>query len=94
MVTVLVTHPVDDYENWKSEFDAFHDNRKASGELTYHICQPIENPNNLIMLFEWDSIENAENFFDSTELRSAMKRAGVIGPPEITFMQVVDYGST
>jgi len=94
MTTILIKHPVEDYDKWKAEFDAFHDHRKASGETSFQINRPIDDPNNLVILFEWDSAENAKAFLDSTDLKEAMQRAGVLGQPEITIMEIADQGST
>ena len=94
MTTILIKHPVEDYDIWKGEFDAFHDYRKASGETCFQIYRPIDDPNYLVILFEWDSAENAKAFLDSTDLKEAMQRAGVSGQPEITIMEIADQGST
>ena len=94
MTTILIKHPVEDYDIWKGEFDAFHDNRKASVETSFQINLPIDDPNNLVILFEWDSAENAKAFLDSTDLKEAMQRAGVSGQPEITIMEIADQGIT
>ena len=94
MIAILIWHPVENYEKWKAEFDAFHDTRKASGELNYQIYRPLDDPNNLVALFEWDSTENAKTFLDSSELKDAMQRAGVSGQPDITIMENADQGGT
>ncbi|HBE92698.1 MAG TPA: cyclase [Gammaproteobacteria bacterium] len=94
MTTVLIKHSVEDFDKWKAEFDAFHDNRKASGEATYQIYRPIDNPNTLVILFEWDSMDNAKSFLESSDLKEAMVRAGVSSEPEITMMEMAGQGST
>ena len=37
MASVLVKHKVENYEKWKTEFDAFIDHRKRSGEKSFQI---------------------------------------------------------
>jgi hypothetical protein len=37
-------------------------------------------------MFEWDSLENAQKYAQSPELKAAMERAGVEGPPDISFL--------
>lgn len=93
MTTVLIKHPVEEYAKWKSAFDDFIDYRKAGGEKSYQICRPIDEPNNVVILFEWDSVENAKKFLDSQDLKDAMQKAGVVGPPEITLMETTAKGS-
>ena len=94
MTTVLIKHPVEDYDRWKTAFDAFHDYRKTGGETRYQIYRPVDDPTNIVILFEWDSVDNAKTFLDLTELKEAMQRAGVSGPPDITIMDMADSGST
>ena len=94
MTAVLIKHPVEDYSRWKEAFDGFIANRKAGGEKSYHICRPIDEPNIVVILFEWDSIANAMAFLDSQDLKQAMQQAGVTGPPEITIMETAAKGDT
>lgn len=94
MTTVLIKHPVQDYDKWKNAFDAFIDNRKAGGEKSYHIYRTINNQSNVIILFEWDNTENAITFLQSDDLKIAMQQAGVAGPPEINIMETADKGET
>jgi hypothetical protein len=92
MTHIIVKHKVNDYPAWKDAFDNFVDFRKSSGEKSYRIFQPGDNTNDLTVLFEWDTRKNAENFFASSELKSAMQRAGVAGEPEIRFLNEVAQG--
>ena len=86
MASMLVQHKVHDYAAWKKVFDSVHDFRVSSGELTQQIFRDAGDPNGLTLLFKWDSIENAQKFAHSPELRAAMEKAGVAGPPSITFL--------
>jgi quinol monooxygenase YgiN len=92
---VLVTqHKVEDYAKWKTEFESSGiDMRKKAGEKSYQIFRTDDDPNNLVMLFQWDSIDNARKFMESNELREGMQKAGVIGQPEIRFLEEVEKGS-
>jgi quinol monooxygenase YgiN len=93
VASVLIKHPVEDFEKWKAGFDAFHDTRKSGGEKSYQIFRTIDDPNNVVALFEWDDIDNARAFLNSSELKDAMEQAGVSGQPEITIMYIADHGS-
>lgn len=92
MTEIMVRHNVQDYAKWKNEFDNFVDTRKSSGEKSYRILHPSDNPNDLVLFFEWDSPENARKFFTSQELGTTMKRAGVTGEPRIEFVSEVAQG--
>ena len=97
MPFVLVTlHKVEDYARWKTEFESGSgiDMRKEAGEKAYQIFHTDDDSNNLAILFEWDSLDNARKFMESNELREKMQKGGVIGEPEIRFLEEVEKGST
>ena len=57
------------------------------------VFRSAENPNEVVILLEWDSLENARRFTQSDDLRAAMQRAGVTGPPDIYFLEEADRTS-
>ena len=93
MTQVLVNHKVKDYDKWKEVFDNFAPTRRTGGEKSYRILRPSENPNDLTLLFEWDTPEHAQTFMKSTELKKAMERGGVAGEPTIQFLTEIDKGT-
>lgn len=89
MVHVLLRHKVSDYANWKSTFDSHLSARKRAGETGFRIFHNLENPHDLFLLLDWESAEAARKFMTSEDLRSAMQKAGVIGPPEVQYLEDV-----
>ncbi|MGA9292278.1 MAG: hypothetical protein WCE54_02125 [Ignavibacteriaceae bacterium] len=87
MAHLLIRHKVKDYPAWKKVFDGFIDTRKAGGEKTYQILHTDNDSNNLVALFEWDSLENAKKFTSSPILKETMGNAGVVEQPEIYFLE-------
>jgi heme-degrading monooxygenase HmoA len=47
-------------------------------------------PNELVILLEWDSSENARRFADAEDLREAMQRAGVADRPDVYVLEEVE----
>ena len=92
MAHLFVKHKVKDYSAWKKVFDGFDDTRKASGEKSYQILHPDNDPNKLFAIFKWDNLENAKKFAGSSELKEAMSNAGVIEQPEIYFLEGYTVG--
>ena len=86
MIQVLVHHEVADYNRWRAVFDAALDFRHTGGEMSCRIFRKAGNPNDLTLLFDWDSPEHAQRFMTSPELRSRMGEAGVQGTPQIEFL--------
>ena len=92
MAYMFVRHSVRDYEAWKSVFDDVSDLRKRSGEKSYQILRQENGSKELVALFEWDSLDNARKYAASPELKEAMQRAGVVGKPEILFLEEAARG--
>lgn len=86
MATMLVQHTVKDFAEWKKVYDSVVDLRASNGELSDQIYRDASDPNKLTVIFKWDSLENARNYAESPELKAAMERAGVEGPPTIIFL--------
>lgn len=86
MASILIQHKVNDYAAWKKVFDSVAEMRTAGGELSAQVFQDASDPNNLTVLNKWNSMENAQKFVHSPELRAAMEKAGVAGAPTIVFL--------
>ena len=87
MATMIVQNQVADYAKWKAAYDDGAALRKSGGEVSDDIYRDADDPNNVTIIFKWDSIENAKKFAMSPELKEAMEKAGVTGPPTISFLK-------
>ena len=86
MASMLVQHNVKDFAEWKRVYDSVADLRSSNGELSDKIYRDASDPNKLTVMFKWDSLENAQKYSQSPELKAAMEQAGVEGPPNIYFL--------
>ena len=93
MPYLFVRHKTEDYATWKSAFDKFSPIRKAAGEESYQICHVAGDPNDVVVINEWDSIDNLQKFLQSQELKEAMRQAGVSEQPEIHILELIEKGS-
>lgn len=89
MTTMLIQHQVKDYAEWKKVFDSAYDMRISNGELDSQIYRDDKNPNSLTVLNTWDSLENAQKFAHSPEMKAAMEKSGVEGKPTISFLNKI-----
>ncbi len=89
MVHVLVRHKVNDVSHWMSVFESAHDMRRAAGELSARMFRSPLDPVELNLLCEWDDLEKAKAFFGQPALQAAMRQAGVVGTPEIEFLEEI-----
>lgn len=83
---MIVRHPVADWDAWKSGFDAHEQTRREAGFLGHHINRGEADTNDLSVYFAVSDIDAAKAFTASDELKTAMERVGVTGPPEFTWM--------
>jgi hypothetical protein len=87
MPYLLVRQKVTDYEQWKSAFDEHSVTRQANGSRGGQLFRNASEPNEVIMLLEWDVLENARQFAQSEEWRDLVRRAGVVDHPTIYFLK-------
>ena len=89
MPYLLVRHKVEDYARWRPIYDEHAATRKAggaSGSASGQVFRSAVNPNELVILLEWDDLEKARQFAQSEELRQTMQRAGVVDQPDVYFL--------
>lgn len=87
---ILVQFKVNDFNNWKIAFDQGHDLRKDHGEMSHHIFRSIDDDKIVTIIFGWDSLENATSYFEHESLMQSLKESGVVGKPEITYLDEVE----
>jgi quinol monooxygenase YgiN len=86
MASMLIQHKVKDFAEWKKVFDSVAGLRASSGELSTQIFRDASDSNSLTIINKWNSLENAQKFAHSPELKAAMEKAGVAGPPNVYFL--------
>ncbi len=86
MAYILVHHKIEDYNKWKPVFDNDAGNRAKHGSTGGKIFRNADNPNDIFTLLEISSIEKGKELTQSDSLKEAMKKAGVIGMPEVYFL--------
>jgi heme-degrading monooxygenase HmoA len=90
MPSLLMRHRVADYPAWKAAFDEHGITRHANGSQGGRLFRDVADPNEILVLLEWDDLERARLFADSDDLREAMARAGVTDRPDIWFLEDVE----
>ena len=91
MAYLFIQYAVRDYPTWKTIFDGFFGVRQAAGEKSCKIFHPDDDPNNLLLLLEWDSLANARIFMANPALKEAMSET-LLDPPRIYFLERYDQG--
>ena len=92
MPYIILRHKVDDYETWRPFYDEHGATRGPAGCQRTHVFRNSDDSNEILIVLEWDSLENARKFAASDDLRETMQRAGVVDQPDIYFVE--DAGRT
>jgi len=94
MVRIFVRHTVTDYGRWRQEYDSFGEERGPLGVRGDAVFQSVDDPNDLTVWHDFDSLEQAQAFASSEALLQTMGRAGVEGEPEIWFVTEAREGAS
>ena len=91
--TMFVKHKVGDYKIWKPVYDGLQPVRKQNGVTAASVHRDAKDPNTIIVMHQFKDINAATGFANSAELKSAMEKAGVNGPPEFWFSEDIEHTS-
>jgi heme-degrading monooxygenase HmoA len=90
MAYMIVHHKVEDYERWKPVFDEHASIRQQSGSQGGRLFRNADDPNETLIFWQWEDLDKARAFAQSQDLRETMQRAGVVGSPNIYFLEEVE----
>jgi hypothetical protein len=89
MTTMFVRHTVSNYKTWRKIYDDFAPVQKAKSVTAQAVYQATDNPNDITVTHDFATVEAAQAFVKSEELKKAMQNAGVVGAPTIWFTNKV-----
>jgi len=81
--TLLVRHQVEDYAAWRSVYDSLGALRDQHGCTGEEVMVDPADKQDVYVLHRFPTVDQAQAFASSGELREAMGNAGVAGPPRI-----------
>lgn len=87
MALSVVQHKVADFDAWHAVYVSVADLQAAGGVTQKSFHREADDPDNVLVLHYFDSVDKARAFFASSELQDAMKRAGVVGEPRIEYYE-------
>jgi len=83
--TLLVRHQVGDYAAWRSVYDSLDGLRKEHGCTEDEVMVDPVDKHDVFIIHRFPTLEQAQSFAGSNELREGMSNAGVKGAPRIEF---------
>ncbi len=90
MASMFIRQRVAHFGKWNPAFDDHEAARRQGGVTAHSLHGDGDEPDVIVITFRVGSIARAREFVASDELRAAMERAGIEGPPEIRFADDVE----
>ena len=89
-VTLVIRHTVANFDKWKVGYDGHESVRRKFGWTSATVLTDAGDPTHVTILGKAKSLAQAKDFTSAPSLKETMKKAGVISPPEIAFLKVVE----
>jgi hypothetical protein len=91
MIYLFIRQLVVDYARWKEGFDNHLAARQAGGATDEaYVMRNVDDPNEMIVILGWRDLAQARTFSQSVSLQAAMQKMGVIGAPELRFLEAAE----
>ena len=90
MPLLRIEHRVADYEGWKQAFDGDPADRKGSGVKRYWIMRSIDDPQQVLIDLEFDTIGQAEALLASMRKIWNQVQGKVIFEPQAIIVEIVE----
>lgn len=87
MAKVIVQHHVADYERWLPVFTEHEGIRRRHGATFHSINRDVADPNSIVVVNDFASLEGARAFSQDPSLQEAMQRAGVDRQPQVWIVE-------
>ena len=81
--TLIARHQVQDYSAWRAVYDSVADLRQHYSCSGAEVMTAPDDKNDVFVIHRFPSVETAQAFAGSSELKEAMGRAGLTGAPRI-----------
>ena len=90
MAKAIVQHHVADYDRWLPVFIEHGEVRRQYGATGHSVTRSTADPNDLVIVNEFGTLEGALGFAQDPSLPEVMGRAGVDGPPQVWIVEEAD----
>jgi heme-degrading monooxygenase HmoA len=89
MATMIVQQKVKDVSGWKKVYDSIAPLRSSRGAISDQLYRDATDPSKVTVIIKWDSIDHAQKWSQSPEMKAAMEKAGVEGLPSISLLNEI-----
>ncbi len=85
---MVMMHKVANYAKWQAGYEMGDSMRLAHGLHNYVLARGLKDTNMVMVVVKMDDAAKAKEFTSSADLKGAMQKAGVVGAPTISYMDV------
>lgn len=90
MTKVIVQHRVVDYDKWLPVFTEHEGVRRQHGAIGHSVNRSVADPNSIVIVNDFATLEGARAFSQDPSLPAAMERGGVDGAPQVWIVEEAD----
>jgi quinol monooxygenase YgiN len=83
---LIIRHEVRDYATWKRGFDGHAEVRARAGVIGHAVNRSVRNSNVVVIYLQAESLDALRAFAATADLKEVMKGAGVLGAPDLSFV--------
>ncbi len=87
MALVVVLHRVEDYEVFRGLYDSAVSLLKAAGVTAESVHRMADDPDNVLVMHEFDTMDQAREFFTSPLFLEVAGEMGVLEPIRIEYFE-------
>ena len=85
---MVMMHKVANFAKWQAGYEMGDSMRLAHGLHNYVLARGVKDTNMVMVVVKMDDAARAKEFTTSADLKGAMQKAGVIGTPSISYLDV------
>lgn len=93
MAKVIVQHRVTDYDRWIAVFNEHQAVRQAHGATGHSVNRVASDPNTIVIVNDFATLEGALAFAQDPSLPAAMAKGGVDGAPQVWIANEADVAA-
>lgn len=86
MATVIAVLPVENFDTWHAEYESMHAARAAFGDRGHRLFRGVDDANTVVVVFDWDTADNARRYFTSSTLADSVARGGGRTAPTVYYL--------
>ena len=91
---LIIQHKVANFAKWKLEYESHDSVRRSYGLTNFVLGRGLSDSNMIVVILKMDDVNKAKELTSSKEMKDRMKKAGVVGKPSFSYVDVVMNDTT